>query len=507
MHRLRIIAAAGAVLAAATALVAAPQAGARTLPSAAVPRLGWHRCPPSGERRFQCATARVPLSYRRPRGRTITLAVIRHRATDPSRRIGTLFYSPGGPAAAKPLLPHVLGVLPSAWIRRFDILTWDPRGLGQSSPVRCFDSTAAENRFLAGVGKPALSFPVGATQRARWIGRWAAFGRRCGQRNGALLRHVSTADTARDMDLLRRAIGQPRLTYLGGSWGTFLGATYANLFPRRIRAMVLASALDPDQWVGTGRRSGASALAPTYVRQGTARGARMTLDGFLDLCGRASTARCAFSAGSAGATRAKLSALLRRLPRRGPAGSATYADVVGWIANELYVASGWDQLARRLQELWTTGSAGPLSDEFPNLAGALAINCSDSPNPGPAAFSNAAAAAYRRQGAVGSLWTWATEPCSTWPATATDRYTGPWNRRTAHPILVVGNTSDPATPYHAAVALTRELGRARLLTVEGYGHGAPSPCADRVISRYLLRQSLPRRGTRCPSRPPLRGAG
>jgi pimeloyl-ACP methyl ester carboxylesterase len=307
------------------------------------------------------------------------------------------------------------------------------------------------------------------------------------------------------MDLLRRATGQRRLTYVGGSYGTFLGATYANLFPGRIRAMVLSSALDPKAWVGRGRRA-FGAFAPTYLRQRTDVGTRLTLDSFLTFCGRASTARCAFSAGSPAATRAKFAALLRRLPRSGADGSATYANVVGLVTNELYVAAGWAGLAKQLQELWTKGSlAGTIPDQFPGIGGTLAINCSDSPNPGPAAFRRAATFAYRRSGAVGSLWTWATEPCATWPATASDRYTGPWNRRTAHTVLVVGNTYDPASPYHAAVALSRELGRARLLTVDGYGHGAPSPCASRLMTRYLVKLVLPPPGARCAGRQPFTG--
>src|SRR5689334_15671396 len=159
------------------------------------------------------------------------------------------------------------------------MVTWDLRGLGRSTAVRCFASQAAEDSFLAGVGKPALSFPVGSLQTSRWIGRWARFGRRCKRRSGELLAHVSTADSARDLDLLRQASGERRMTFVGISYGTFLGATYANLFPGRVRAIVLVSAIDPTKWVRRGR----AALSPTYVRQGTDVGARRTLNAFLDL--------------------------------------------------------------------------------------------------------------------------------------------------------------------------------------------------------------------------------
>jgi hypothetical protein len=159
------------------------------LPSAApaavrVPTLDWAPCP--DQKRFDCATARVPLDYRDPGGSRIRLAVIRHRATKPSHRIGTAFFSPGGPAAAKPFFGLVVKGLEAPVRERFDVISWDPRGLGESSAVKCFDSQADEDRFFAGVGKPAYSFPVGALEMAVWRQRYRAFGRRCAERSGAV---------------------------------------------------------------------------------------------------------------------------------------------------------------------------------------------------------------------------------------------------------------------------------------------------------------------------------
>ena len=192
------------------------------LPAAApaavrAPTLDWAPC--RDLKRFDCATARVPLDYRDPDGSRIRLAVIRHRATKPSRRIGTAFFNPGGPAAAKPLFATVVkGLLPEVR-ERFDVISWDPRGLGESTAVKCFASQAAEDRFFAGVSS-GYTFPVGALQMSVWRQRYSAFGRRCEQRSGALVRHITTAESARDMDLLRRAVGARRVTFLGGS-GTF----------------------------------------------------------------------------------------------------------------------------------------------------------------------------------------------------------------------------------------------------------------------------------------------
>lgn len=472
------------------------------LPAAApaqgeVPALHWSPC--SDHKRFDCATARVPLDPRRPGGARIRLAVIRHRATRPSRRIGTAFFSPGGPAAAKPLLPMVVKGLPAPIPERFDLISWDPRGLGESTAVKCFASQADEDRFFADVGKPAYTFPVGPLEVARWTERYRAFGQRCKQRSGNLMRHITAANSARDMDLLRRAVGARRVTFIGGSWGTFLGATYANLFPRRVRAMVLSAILDPVAWVRRGR-----GFKPTYLRQRIDLSARKTLDAFLDECGRRSVARCAFSAGSAAATRAKFDALLRRLELDPSSASVTYADFVGTVVNDLYAASGWSELARKMQSVWSTGSTdGVAEDAFPDIGGAFGINCTDSPNPGPATFPRFDRFTTQRAGAVGRFWLWATEVCSTWPVTSPDRYTGPWNRRTPSPVMVISTTHDPATSYEAAVALSRRLARGRLLTVDGYGHSTRSACTDRYLVRYLVTRIPPPRGARCRGEQPF----
>ncbi len=472
-------------------------ASSPALADAGVPALDWAPC--DGHERFGCATAKVPLDHRDPGGERIRLAVMRHRASKPARRIGTLFFSPGGPAAAKPYFPAVIeGMLPELR-ERFDVISWDPRGLGESTRVRCFDSQAAEDRFFAGVGKPALSFPMGPLETSAWTQRYRDFGRRCEQRSGALMRHVTAAETARDMDLLRRAIGARRVSFMGGSWGTFLGATYANLFPRRVRAMAISAILDPVEWVRRGR-------APTYLRQRIDRSAGKTLDAFLDLCGRAPVARCAFSAGSAAATRAKFDALLARLDGAPPGAGVTYADLVATVVNDLYAVAGWEELAQKLERVWTTGTTDGLAAEagFADLAGAFGINCTDSPNPGPAAFARFDPITLARAGAAGRFWLWATLPCATWPVTAPARYTGPWDRRTAGPVLVLSTTHDPATSYEAAVALSRELARGRLLTIDGYGHGTQSACADRHLVRFLIRKTLPPRGAHCRGEQPFR---
>ena len=188
---------------------------------------------------------------------------------------------------------------------------------------------AAESRFLGGAafgGVPV--FPVGARQEAAFERTWARFDARCAQRNGSLLDHDTTADVARDMNLLREAVGAPALNYLGVSYGTALGATYANLFPATTGRMILDANLNP---VALTHPDGVLSI---FLRQGTGRASAATMRAFLDLCGKAATSACAFSAGTPAATRAKWAALLRRLCWHPvtigtPPQAYTYADAVG----------------------------------------------------------------------------------------------------------------------------------------------------------------------------------
>ncbi|MFC8390351.1 alpha/beta hydrolase [Streptomyces sp. NPDC057238] len=483
--------------------------GAPTVPA---PQLDWSQCVPGSE--FDCATAKVPLDYDDPRGRTIELAVVRRKATDPGRRIGTLFFNPGGPGGPGTVqMPQNYESFPREVRERFDIVSWDPRGVGNSTAVDCFGSPEEAADWNA---NHAAGFPVGEEERAAFIAAYQDLARRCEQRAPELLRHVSTADTARDLDRLRQAVGDPHLTYQGISYGTILGATYANLFPGKVRAMVLDSNWDPQAW--TNHASDDDPRLTSFLRMGSDRSAAATLDRFLTLCGSTTTAHCAFSAGSPKTTRDKFDRLMRRL-REQPVGSWTYAGTFASVVNSLYVVHpGWTELAGRLQDLWQGRVAEPspfpppppVPDPNPYLGEeqGAAVLCGDSPNPrDPGVYHALEEAAAARAGDAGRFWTWAGEGCATWPTVAADRYRGPWNKPTAHPVLVVGTRYDPSTPYSASQAMAEELADARLLTVDGHGHTAllnPSSCVQDHESRYLIDGTLPPVGTTClPDRPPF----
>jgi len=518
------VAAAGAlagVLAPVTASAAAPGPGGPP-----VPALAWHPCA-SG---FECATAQVPLDYQHPHGATISLLVFRHRATNPAHRLGSLFVNGGGPSAQYLNITRGYTTIPAALRARYDIIGFDPRGFGGSTPVRCFPTMAAEMRFLSALPP---GFPVGARQIAVWDRTWAAFDTRCAHHVPAsLLAHDSTADVARDMDLLRQAVGVKMLNYYGLSSATVLGAIYANLFPAHVGRMVLDGNLDPVAYTTNDHTHG----LPMFLRDREDQASAATLRAFLDLCGKAPATACAFTAGTPAATRAKYATLIRRLrahpvPYPGttqPCGfacaveSVPLTQVSSWPGHGGAAPTG----ARLLEQLWAEtaapiGAAVPFQaasaaarTAWPAVAAAsaghsasytgaeqsFAVTCSDGPNPRHvAAYTAAAQLAYARSGPAGGLWAWSTEACAHWPATQ-DRYTGPWNRRTAHPILLLGITGDPDTPYWDSIALAHDLARARLLTIDGYGHtefANPSTCATNDLVRYLLTGALPPKGTIC----------
>lgn len=227
----------------ATTCLAAPRSTAAADQTAGIV---WSDCGPS----LECARVRVPLDWKRPRGRSIELAVLRHLASRPDRRLGTVFFNPGGPGSSGVGAIRDSGALLDAMAQgRFDFVTWDPRGVGESAEVRCFANDAEETAFWGD-----LVVPSSAADAERYARTARDYARRCGQVDRRLLRHISTADTIRDLDHLRRLLGEEQLNYVGWSYGTFLGQSYVNKWPRRVRAMVLDGVVDAVAYV-KGRES------------------------------------------------------------------------------------------------------------------------------------------------------------------------------------------------------------------------------------------------------------
>jgi pimeloyl-ACP methyl ester carboxylesterase len=526
----------------AVAVVPAVQAGPASAAAKAafpIPSITWQECPPgTGAAQvagFTCATVHVPLDYRLPAGPTINLVVVRHAAAVPARR-GMIFLNPGGPGDSGTLqFAGWIGRVPETLLRDYDIISWDPRGVGQSTAVQCFPNFGAELRFLG----EFFYFPASPRQQADYIRRLAGYGGACYPRNGDLLRHLSTADTARDLDLLRGALGQPKLNFLGLSYGTYLGATYANMFPNRVGKMVLDGNIAPSAWTNGGRPDASESFS---MREGSTTEVIKTLAAFLRICGQRSTQDCAFSAGSPARTTAKWTALLARL-RRGPitvdATTYTYTQLVTLVRNLLFFVQplaspvigagspGWPGAAALLQDLWTARktkpgttpapppSVGGPTERYAGFEQFYSVICGDAPSP-PA---NGYPSLQRRLLSRGprplrvislvGLWT-DDEPCATWPVQQQNTYRGPWNAPTP-PILLVNLTTDPATPLQNAIKMTHELANTRLLIVNGYGHTAflnPSSCANNYETAYFSTGALPAQGTICQKDlPPFPPAG
>jgi pimeloyl-ACP methyl ester carboxylesterase len=501
-----------AVAAAGTPDVAA--AATTRLEAGGVPTLRWASC---GGRvaEFQCATAQVPLDYDHPGGDTISLALTRLPATDRAGRIGSLFVNPGGPGGSGVRFVQALGnELFTAEVRaRFDLIGFDPRGVAGSTPLQCFDTTDDALEALA-----PMWFPYTRKEERIWIRADRAYAKACDLRGGPIIDHMSTANVARDMDLLRQAVGDEQMTFVGYSYGSYIGSTYANMFPDEVRAVVIDGVIDPVSYA-TGRGDEAERL-PIDARLVSEQGAQKTFRGFLSLCDKGGE-RCAFSAGD---PKKRYDRLARRLldePAELPDGNGglmtfTYQDLVATTLDAMYDASSWpdfatflaqlDSLAEperaaaalmKLDERFDPHGDPPYSQVLEGYAG---VWCSDGDNPDTtSAWAKAARAADRKYRYFGRLWNWGGSICASWPGKDSDRYTGPFTKRTANHILVVGTRSDPATRYEDAVSTEKLLRRARLLTVEGWGHTSLfiSSCADRHVSHYLLTGDVPPKHVRC----------
>ncbi len=502
--------------------VASTEAGTpRAEVHAPVPTLHWRECDlPSGP--SQCANVKVPRDYDHPYGAKTTLAVSRVQALDPTRRIGTLFVNPGGPGlpASNYPWPFVSDLGPHI-VQRFDVVGVDPRGVGDSAPLLCRDpspDTPHPGRHV--------SFPYTPEEITAWLHFDAYVSHLCATHSRPILDHMSTADTARDMDLIRQALGEPRINYYGLSYGTYLGATYAALFPGRIRAMVLDGVLDPVAWA-TGR-NGRGHRVPFTSRLRSAVGSWQALTTAFDECDRVGRSRCRL-AGHAAYSWHQVIHRLRQGPLRlGPDFRLRYSDLVSLTLGELYELATYRPLMRAIafvhdQIVATTGARAVVDARSayewlktkvrqsrihgPYVFGKRrfdmsfnGIACADSINPSrPRAWIGATRRADQRSPWFGAAWAWESSACARWPGSSADAFGGPFRTRTSEPVLIVGNTHDPATPISGARHLNMLFTGSRMLTLDGWGHGAlgTSRCITKRTQGYLVHGTLPLPGRVC----------
>ena len=447
--------------------------------------LSWSDCG-SG---FQCSRLLVPVDYSLPGGHTMHVAVIRKPASGESR--GSLIVNPGGPGASG--VDYVRGSSGTfaGVTSSFNLVSFDPRGVGRSRPIRCV-SGAQLDAFI-GVDPT----PDTAAEHAELVRTAREMADACFRRNGDYLEHVGTIDAARDMDVLRAALGDKKLTFYGGSYGTYLGAKYAQLFPHRIRAMVLDGALDPRQ----------PTIAENRVQ---AIGFETDLRDFLASC--AHTSSCPFPSSNPEGGLNRLEAKIDAHPlsvgsrRLGP------GEFFEGLAFGLYSTSFWSGLRTALSNAQNGDGrlllafSDALTDRhtdgtYSNLVESnLAINCIDRPSPrNVAAYDDAARRFAKAAPHFGEPIAYGSLACAFWKVPPVERAHAV-TAAGAPPIVVIGTTRDPATPYVWAEALASQLDSGVLVTFNSDGHTAynhGNSCIVSAVNAYLNRLVVPRSGLRC----------
>jgi pimeloyl-ACP methyl ester carboxylesterase len=448
----------------------------------------------TGKVRIECGRLSVPLDYAHPGNGKIALSVVRVHDTDDTAPISDLQFNPGGPgeSAIRSLFTTLLPEIPLAVLKKFDLVAADPRGVGFSSPLRCL-SDARKDKFLA-ESSPDLSTALGLQRAKREELRLA---RACSNAAGPALPFVSTEYAARDMDQLRQGLGDKAMTYLGFSYGTELGWTYVNLFPSKVRAVVLDGAVDPDT---SGIKQDAEQL----------QGFEDAFDQFAQNCRQTSPCN---QLGNPRAAVHQIALSARTHPlATSSARPLTESLAINGVLAAMYSKSAWPILGQALVSARRGDGSGllRLSDllndrspdgSYTNLLDAnIAYNCNDSAPklPDNDTLHRIAAQWTRKFPLFGRQSESELVSCFGWQPHRT--VVARPHAASANKVLVVGNLHDPATPYQGARDLARELGNAELLSWNGEGHTSylsGSSCIDSYVNDYLISTTLPPENTTC----------
>jgi pimeloyl-ACP methyl ester carboxylesterase len=439
---------------------------------------------------FQCGTITVPLDYTKPDGRTIDVAVTRHPADKPEERIGTLFMNPGGPGGSAIELARSYSRA-GAIGDRFDIVGFDPRGVGDSSPLDC-------HSHLVDIydADPTIDSEADRTETLETS---QAFVDECKQKYGEILPFLGTTDVARDMDEIRKAIGDEQLNYLGYSYGTSLGQEYARLFPTHVRSMVIDGVVDhaPDGITTAETQAG---------------GFDTALDSYIAHC---DDDGCGFGGQDAGAVIDEVIAAAEKAPIPAPdADRPASPGVVSLaLAQALYSQQLWGSLSSALRAAQDGDGSGmvSLADQYlqRNDDGSyptgteiyFAVSCLDDTWPSdPQKVIDASIEAEKDVPRFGGPIVIDYIRCAMWPAKATPLAPVPATTKGLPPIVVVSTTNDPATPYENGVAVAKQIPGAVLVTNEGDGHtvvGQGKPCIDDMARDYFVDLTVPKDGLTC----------
>ncbi|MFE0512073.1 alpha/beta hydrolase [Streptomyces sp. NPDC058964] len=473
---------------------ASPDGTAAALPASLTrQKLGWGRCKATGDSPapsadWQCATLKTPLDWSKPDGETIGLALIRAKATG-GDRIGSLLFNFGGPGGSGVSMMPYYAATASKLRERYDLVSWDPRGVGASEGVRCRSDREIQ------AAETVDATPDTPAEEQAYFRDATDFGKGCARAAGKLMAHVSTTDTARDMDLVRQVLGDDKLHYFGISYGTELGGVYAHLFPKHVGRLILDAVVDP------------SADTVGHAQNQT-RGFQRALDDYLKSTGQDP------EQGSR-----KIVNLLNRIDAHPlPASSGrrlTQTLAVTGIVLPLYSQASWPTLTSALKaaERGDGSELLSLADDY-NERGSSGhygttthaqrvISCLDDKQRPTLQETKKLLPEFEKISPVfGDFMGWDTAGwCHDWPVAG--QYDTPEvSAAGAAPILLVGNTGDPATPYEGARKMADELGKGVgvELTWKGEGHGAygsGSDCVDSAVNAYLLNGTVPKDGKVC----------
>lgn len=467
--------------------------------------LSWGECE-SGAPGAECAAYEVPLDYGEPDGERVEIAV--KRVPSEGEATGSLLINPGGPGGSgydfADAAPHVVS---DAVRERFDVIGFDPRGVGRSSPLVCTDAEGVDD-FLDGVddveGDGDMS-EVTDAELAELEQESREFVEACQASEPELTMHMGTANVARDMDVLRALVGDEQLTYLGASYGTHIGAQYAEQFPERVRALVLDGAVDPSQ-----------GQLDLSVQQAT--GFQTALEAFVEDCLGRSDCPLGGSGDSVEEGIDELDRFLGQAAREPLSNDMDEREVnrawaeLGVLA-ALYSEDWWPRVREGLtagmeegdgtvllqlaDDLYSRGDTAAYEN---STAALVAVNCSDSPSPREVeAYAEAAVEAAEESPIFGPMLAWSALPCAYWPEEAVAP-AAELDGAGADPVMVLGTTRDSATPYAWSESLAEQLESGFLVTRDGDGHTGylmGDPCVDEMVDAYLLDLTVPEDGMAC----------
>ncbi|MFG3276285.1 MULTISPECIES: alpha/beta hydrolase [Streptomyces] len=452
--------------------------------------------PDDGE--WQCATMKAPLDWSDPKGDTIGLELIRVRTTGAANeRIGSLIFNFGGPGGSGVTSLPAFAEGYEKLRTRYDLVSFDPRGVGRSDPVLCENDQQLDAYFQQD------ATPDDAAERTQLVDNTKEFNNACEDNSEKILPHVRTTDAARDLDLMRQVLGDDKLYYFGISYGTELGGVYAHLFPKRVGRALFDAVVDPTQ-------------DPEQGSLGQAKGFQLALDNFAEDC--VSQAEECPIGDSAQDVKDRIARLLDELDRTPIQGifprQLTQTAATSGIAQALYSKDFWEYLTEGLENAYDGDGRILLSladsmngrsenGEYSNITPAnVAINCADDKPRYDSAYVQRKLPEFRAASNLfGDYLAWSMLSCTDWAVPGAADHPDVSAPGSA-PILVVGNTGDPATPYEGARAMVNALGKGVgvELTYRGQGHGAydsKNKCVQGAVDGYLLDGKVPPTGTVC----------